>query len=74
MSSTPLERMAASFSALLLAFSFEESTILFALVLMEAMGFPSEILRLNWKWSLYGVVGLAVCFIRECRFRYLTTE
>lgn len=52
-----------SLSALTLALSFEESTILFVLVLMEAMGFETATLRSNWKWSLFGVVALAICFI-----------
>lgn len=52
-----------SLSALTLALSFEESTLLFVLVLMEAMGFDAVSLRANWKASLFGVVALAICFI-----------
>ncbi|CAO1632684.1 unnamed protein product [Sympodiomycopsis kandeliae] len=58
-----LSRSPSSLSALLLAWSFEESTILFALVLMEAMGFDSFSLRSHWNWSLFGVVALAICLI-----------
>lgn len=52
-----------AFAALLLSLSFEESTILFLLVLLEAMGFDADTLRTNWQWSLAGLVLLAVCFI-----------
>lgn len=52
-----------SLSALILALSFEESTILFVLVLMEAMGFETVSLRNHWSWSLFGVVALAICLI-----------
>lgn len=43
---------------------FEESAILFALVLLEAMGtVPHELLEKNWTFSLIGVVALAVLLI-----------
>lgn len=51
-------------SALLLALGFEEGTILFALVLMEGMGFDHSFLASQWHGSLFGVVSLAVCLIR----------
>lgn len=61
-----LARVLSTFSpsALLLALSFEEGIILFVLVLMEAMGFERDVLQSQWRWSLFGVVGLAVCLLR----------
>ncbi|PWN25633.1 hypothetical protein BDZ90DRAFT_262279 [Jaminaea rosea] len=60
-----LARVLSTFSpsALLLALSFEEGIILFVLVLMEAMGFERDVLQSQWRWSLFGVVGLAVCLL-----------
>lgn len=44
---------------------FEESTILFVLVLLEATGdLSTQILRRNWTFSLVAVVILAVLLIR----------
>lgn len=54
-----------AFAALLLSLSFEEGAILFILVLLQAMNFEVSALVTNWRWSLFGVVALAVCFIRE---------
>lgn len=44
---------------------FEESAILFALVLLEAMGtaIPHDLLRSNWTFSLFAVIALAVLLI-----------
>jgi hypothetical protein len=46
---------------------FEESAILFVLVLLEASGtISTQALHRNWTFSLYMVVALAVVLIREC--------
>lgn len=53
-------------SSHLFSLCFEEATILFVLVFLEATGRVStEALRHNWRFSLFGVVALAVFFIRE---------
>jgi len=45
---------------------FEESTILFVLVLLEATGtISTEALHRNWTFSLITVIAMAVLFIRE---------
>lgn len=49
----------------LLSISFEEGTLPFVLVLLEAMGINRAALRPHWTASLYGIVTLAVLFIRE---------
>lgn len=45
---------------------FEESAILFVLVLLEATGtISTQALHRNWTFSLVSVIALAVLFIRE---------
>jgi hypothetical protein len=52
-----------SASALLFALSFEESSLLFLLVLLEALGLDGRVLRAHWRLSLLAVLALAVLLI-----------
>lgn len=53
-------------TSLLFALSFEEATMLFALVLIEALGWlPRSALVGNWKWSLIAVLALSIVVVRE---------
>lgn len=54
-----------SATALLFAVSFEEASVLFALVLLEAMGLERRTLVWNWGFSLMSTLSLAVVLIRE---------
>ncbi|CEH11730.1 Predicted G-protein coupled receptor [Ceraceosorus bombacis] len=51
-------------TSLLFALSFEEATMLFALVLLEALDWlPRSTLVGNWKWSLIAILALSIVIV-----------